>query len=264
LIQQSGTTNLTDYLASMPALVGSSTSRDNSGDRAGIGTTGLNLLNLRNLGTERTLVLVDGRRHVASLEGSASVDINTIPEDLIERIDVLTGGASAIYGADGVTGVVNFVLKKNFEGITGRVQSGISKYGDAGQRFAALTAGHNFANGQGNIALSYEFSDEDRLDAKKRTGNNFTSMSYNPDYDPTKAGSYYRVPQSDVRYAYTSRKGAVDVGADGEFDGIPDYLGTGAVYNNGRDLLAGTTPRAEMTRGFPITSTIYARQQPVM
>lgn len=235
LIQQSGTTNLTDYLTSMPSLVGSLTSRDNSGDRAGIGYTGLNLLNLRNLGTERTLVLVDGRRHVASVEGSAAVDINTIPEDLIERIDVLTGGASAIYGADGVSGVVNFVLKRNFEGVTGRVQSGISKYGDAGQRFASITAGHNFGGGQGNIALSYEFSDEDRLDAHRRIDNNFTSMSYNPDYDPSVAGSYYRVPQRDVRYAWTSRKGAVDV----DFDGIPDYLGTGAAYNHGTDLLYG-------------------------
>jgi len=239
LIQQSGTTNLTDYLTSIPALVGSSTSRDNSGDSAGIGGTGLNLLNLRNLGIARTLVLVDGRRHVASLEGTAAVDINTIPEDLIDRIDVLTGGASAIYGADGVTGVVNFVLKRNFEGVTGRIQSGISKYGDAGQRFAAVTAGHNFAQGRGNIALSYEFSDEDRLDSKTRVGSNFTSLSYNPDYNPKKPGSYYRVPQRDVRYAWTSRQGAVDIGADGEFDGIPDYLGTGRPYNNGRDLLFG-------------------------
>jgi outer membrane receptor protein involved in Fe transport len=123
LLQQSGTTNLTDFLTGLPALVGSSTSRDNSGDRAGIGTTGLNLLNLRNLGVDRTLVLVDGRRHVSGLEGSQAVDINTIPEDLIDRIDVLTGGASAVYGADGVTGVVNFVLKKNFEGITARAQA---------------------------------------------------------------------------------------------------------------------------------------------
>jgi len=237
LIQQSGTTNLTDYLTSIPALVGSSTSRDNSGDSAGIGTTGLNLLNLRNLGTERTLVLVDGRRHVASLEGSASVDINTIPEDLIERIDVLTGGASAIYGADGVTGVVNFVLKKNFEGLTGRVQSGISKYGDAGQRFATLTAGHNFSNGQGNIALSYEFSDEDRLDSKKRIGRDFVSMSYNPNFNKDDSGSYYRTPQRDVRFSYTSRQSAVDVGEGGEFDGIPEFLGTGGIYNNGKNLL---------------------------
>ena len=125
-IEESGTTNLTDFLTGYPALQGSSTSADNSGDNAGIGFTGLNLLNLRNLGTERTLVLVDGRRHVAGVPGSQSVDINTIPSDLVERVDVLTGGASAVYGADGVSGVVNFVMKRDFEGVSARAQAGIS------------------------------------------------------------------------------------------------------------------------------------------
>ena len=142
-IQQSGSTNLTDFLTGYPALQGSSTSADNSGDGAGIGATGLNLLDLRNLGTERTLVLVDGRRHVAALPGSQAIDINTIPNDLVERVEILTGGASAIYGADGVTGVVNFITKKNFEGISAHAQAGISEYGDGGKRFLSVTAGKN-------------------------------------------------------------------------------------------------------------------------
>ncbi|MFX9818494.1 TonB-dependent receptor plug domain-containing protein, partial [Acinetobacter baumannii] len=79
-------------------------------------------------------VLVDGRRHVSGLDGSQAVDVNTIPEDLIERVDILTGGASAIYGADAVSGVVNFVMKKRFSGLTVRGQSGISRYGDAGNK----------------------------------------------------------------------------------------------------------------------------------
>ena len=145
-IEQSGTTNLTDFLTGYPALQGSSTSADNSGSGAGIGATGLNLLNLRNLGTDRTLVLVDGRRHVAGVPGSQAIDINTIPSDLVERVDVLTGGASAIYGADGVSGVVNFVLKRNFEGISARAQAGISQFEDAGQheqgRFRQVEVGH--------------------------------------------------------------------------------------------------------------------------
>ena len=82
-LQQSGTTNVTDFLTGYPALIGSSTSNQNSGDRAGIGATGLNLLNLRNFGTQRTLILVDGRRHVSGVEGSEDVDINSIPQDLI-------------------------------------------------------------------------------------------------------------------------------------------------------------------------------------
>ena len=231
-LQQSGTTNITDFLTGYPALIGSSTSAQNSGDRAGIGATGLNLLNLRNLGSQRTLVLVDGRRHVAGSEGNAAVDINTIPNDLVERIDVLTGGASAIYGADAVTGVVNFVLKHNFEGITGRAQAGISEQGDAGQRLLTVTAGKNFAGGKGNVAVAYEYGMNDRYSVQDRDylrGTGAVSFQRNPTYVANTPGSYLRVPLADVRYADTARNGAVDI--DG--DGIPEFTGTGAVYDRG-------------------------------
>ncbi|WP_375393162.1 TonB-dependent receptor plug domain-containing protein [uncultured Sphingomonas sp.] len=236
-LQQSGTTNVTDFLTGYPALIGSSTSAQNSGDRAGIGATGLNLLNLRNLGTQRTLVLVDGRRHVGGVPGDASVDINTIPEDLIDRIDVLTGGASAIYGADAVTGVVNFVLKHDFEGITGRAQAGISEQGDAGQRLLTVTAGKNFAGGKGNVAVAYEYGMNDRYSTQDRDylrGPQAVFFQRNGAYTANTPGSYLYVPYTDLRYADTARNGAVDI--DG--DGIPEFTGTGAVYDRGQ-LLPG-------------------------
>jgi iron complex outermembrane recepter protein len=167
-ITLSGRTNITDLLAQAPALIGSSDSNDNAGSNASIGTTGLNLLDLRNLGTNRTLVLVDGRRHVASLPGSAAIDVNTIPTNLIERIEIVTGGASAVYGADGVSGVVNFVMKRNFDGIDARGQVGVSSRGDAGNRFFSLAAGKNFADDKANLTLSYEYSKDDRLEASQR------------------------------------------------------------------------------------------------
>jgi outer membrane receptor protein involved in Fe transport len=231
-IEESGTTNLTDFLTGYPALQGSSTSADNSGSGAGIGYTGLNLLNLRNLGTDRTLVLVDGRRHVAGVPGSQAIDINTIPSDLVERVDILTGGASAIYGADGVTGVVNFVLKRDFEGLSARAQAGVSEYGDAGQRLFAITAGHNFADGRGNVAVAYEHGEEDRLDQHNRKwlrGANQIGFFKNPDdpenTDPDYAGGPDNgipdyIPLNDVRYFDTNREGGIDV----DFDGFPDYL----------------------------------------
>jgi len=233
-VQQSGSTNLTDFLTGYPALQGSSTSADNSGDDAGIGATGLNLLNLRNLGTERTLVLVDGRRHVAAVPGSQSVDINTIPNDLIERVEILTGGASAIYGADGVTGVVNFIMKKDFEGVSARAQAGISEHGDAGKRFISITAGKNFAGGRGNFALSYEYGEEDRLqtrDRKTLSGENRIAFYLNPN-DPENQGGYTGpaangipdyVPLSNIRYFDTNRQGGIDL----DFDGFPDYFVSG-------------------------------------
>lgn len=235
-LEQSGRTNLTDFLVQNPALIGSTTSADQSGSTGGFGATGTNLLNLRNLGTDRTLVLVDGRRHVAGLPGSASVDINTIPKDLLERVDVQTGGASAIYGADGVSGVVNFILKRNFEGIRVRGQAGISEDGDAGNRFASITVGKNFADGRGNVALSYEFTDDDRLNSfdRARGGDPLATFSLvrNPDDFPDSPTVYDRILLNNLRYADSSRDGAVDL----NLDGIPDFTGTGAVYDRGRLL----------------------------
>jgi outer membrane cobalamin receptor len=118
---------------------------------------------VRYLGEERTLVLVNGRRHIAGYPGVASVDINTIPVDLIDRIDILTGGTSAVYGSDGVSGVVNFVLKRNFEGLAIRAQAGIAQRGDSGNRFVSATWGRNFADNRGNIAVAYEFNQLDRF-----------------------------------------------------------------------------------------------------
>lgn len=246
LQQRTGSVNLTTFLTSVPALVGSQTSRDNSGDRANIGTTGLNLLNLRNLGTDRTLVLVDGRRHVSGLDGTQSVDINTIPTDLIERTDILTGGASAVYGADAVTGVVNFVLKRNFEGLSVRGQAGISRYGDAGDRLFAATYGKNLGGGRGNIAIAFEHSEEDRLNGHERptlSGTQAIGFYRNPDYDKNEPGSYSRIPLSDVRYQWSSRRGAVDVNGDG----IPDFTGDGKPYNLGTEIPGGYTRGSDDT-----------------
>ena len=182
-IQNSGVTNLTDFLAENPALTGSYNSNDGSGANAGIGGVGLNLLDLRNLGTQRTLVLIDGRRHVAAVPGDSSVDVNTIPIDLIKRVDVVTGGASAIYGADAVTGVVNFVTVRDFEGLTARAQSGISAKGDNASRFFSVTAGKNFGGGRGNIALNFEYGHDDRFVLSQRSefGPSFRSFQDNPD-----------------------------------------------------------------------------------
>ncbi|MBO9575229.1 MAG: TonB-dependent receptor [Sphingobium sp.] len=230
-VQESGTTNLTDFLSGYPALQGSSIGGDNSGSDAGIGYTGLNLLDLRNLGTQRTLVLVNGRRHVSAVAGDAAVDINTMPSDLIDHIDVLTGGESAIYGADAVTGVVNFVLKDHYNGINLRAQNGISRHGDAGQRLITLTAGTDISGGRGNIAFAYEHGEEDRLEMRQRpslTGTARTAFYLNPD-DPENQGNYTgpsdngipdNVPLNNIRYFDTNREGGIDL----DWDGFPDYF----------------------------------------
>lgn len=231
-ILQSGETNLTDFLQDIPALVGSSDTAQNSGSLAGIGAVGLNLLNLRNLGTQRTLVLVDGRRHVAQLPETAAVDIGTIPQDLIQRIDVATGGVSAVYGADAVSGVVNFIIRKDFEGLVGRVQYGMADAGEPVNWTASLTAGHNFAGGRGNVTLAYQYTHEGRLrsrDLGYLRGDNYCTLQQNindPDDDPDVPDE---IPFCGVQFFDSSREGAIDV----DFDAFPDFRPNGNVYNIG-------------------------------
>lgn len=158
-----------------------------------IGTSGINALDLRGLGPARTLVLVNGRRQVTATPGIERIDVNTIPSDLVERIDIVTGGNSAVYGSDAVAGVVNFVLQDDFEGIRVRGQSGISSRGDRGSYFASITAGQNFAEGRGNIAFAGEYAKQDTLyftDRDEQTGafsgrnqfnaSEFTGRIFNP------------------------------------------------------------------------------------
>lgn len=133
-----------------------------------IGTAGINALDLRGQGTARTLVLQNGRRHVTSQPGQNTVDVNTIPTDLIERVDVVTGGNSGIYGSDAVAGVVNFITKRDFEGIGARAQAGISERFDRPTYFGSITVGKNFGDGRGNIAANAEYSQSDPLYFRER------------------------------------------------------------------------------------------------
>jgi outer membrane receptor protein involved in Fe transport len=164
---QTGDVSVGDTLNQLPSLH-STFSQSNS--TRFLGTAGLNLLDLRGLGTQRTLVLVNGRRHVGGdiLGSATSVDINTIPTDLIQRVDVVTGGNSAIYGSDAIAGVVNFVLRQDYQGIQVRGQGGISTYGDMGSYFGSLLWGTNFADGRGNVTVNLEYARQDAAYASGR------------------------------------------------------------------------------------------------
>lgn len=160
-----GQVSVGDALNDLPALR-STFSQQNSGRF--IGTAGQNFLDLRGLGTNRTLVLVNGRRMITAAVGDFVVDVDNIPQDLIDRIDVVTGGEFAIYGSDAVAGVVNFILKKDFDGFRIRGQGGISKYGDRPVDFVSTTMGKNFADGRGNVALNLEYTHAGELKFEDR------------------------------------------------------------------------------------------------
>jgi outer membrane receptor protein involved in Fe transport len=158
---ETGNVSVGDKLAQLPSIASTFTQANST---RFLGTTGLNLLDLRGLGTARTLVLVNGRRHVGGdvLNSGVSVDVNTIPTDLIDRVDVVTGGNSAVYGSDAISGVVNFVLKEDYDGIQLRGQGGQSKYGDADSYFISGLFGRNFASGRGNVAVNLEYARRDQ------------------------------------------------------------------------------------------------------
>lgn len=156
-LQRSGTADVVDVLRDVPAL-STSTTTEASIDGVFAEAVGQSILNLRGLGSNRTLVLVNGRRHVSGVAGEQAVDINSIPTALIESVEVLTGGASSVYGADAVTGVVNFILRDDFEGIEANIQTGIASRGDAFRINGDLTWGTNFADGRGNFVVTGEYA----------------------------------------------------------------------------------------------------------
>ncbi len=152
----SGEINLAEIVNDIPALI-SSTTGENS-------VSGANALNLRGLGANRTLTLVNGRRHVAGFRGTSAVDTGSIPTALVKSVEVITGGASAVYGSDAVTGVVNFILKDDFEGVDLNVRGGISGEGDAENYTIDALFGKNFGDSdQGNIVFSASYVDDSTI-----------------------------------------------------------------------------------------------------
>src|SRR6516162_4271314 len=157
-------TNIPDGLNKLPVFQGSGID-----GRPGDGSHNFssNTLNLRNFGAQRTLVLLDGHR-VTPSNDDGSVDIDTLPQMLISRVEIVTGGASAVYGSDAVTGVVNFVLDKKFEGLKADVNTGISTYADAMSYNLGVAAGTSLFGGRGHFEASAEWRHRDPVNQSAR------------------------------------------------------------------------------------------------
>jgi len=163
-IAASGTTNLADLLSSSPLFGEPSLNRTNSNFLTT--AAGETTVNLRNLGDSRTLVLVNGHRFVSGSPGGQAVDFNMIPTDFIEKIEIMTGGASSLYGSDAVAGVVNVILKHDFQGLTLNLKGGKSDKGDDGDMEASMTFGANLADNKGNIMAHFSASQQGAVYAK--------------------------------------------------------------------------------------------------
>ena len=164
-IEQDGAQNVTDILAQLPVVGTALSSRANS--NFATFSNGVSTLNLRNMGDQRTLVLVNGRRLVSGIGGDSTVDINNIPVDLLKSVQVMTGGASAVYGSEAVAGVVNFILKDNFDGLSFRGQIGRTSHGDNDRHLLSLTGGRNFGD-RANVTLNVQYDKDDGLRSKRR------------------------------------------------------------------------------------------------
>lgn len=240
-LENSGEINLADVVNDVPALVASSTVNAN-----GDGSTGANSLNLRGMGGDRTLTLVNGRRHVAGFEGSQAVDIGSIPAQLVERVEVLTGGASALYGADAVTGVVNFILRDDYEGNNLNIRTGVSGEGDASYIVVQGIMGRNFDNDRGNFVASIDYTNDSdlRFGDREWSANNGLSRS---------------LPNPDRRF----QNGDIDAASTPNFAAFYDYATTGR-YHYGFTIPSAADFTAAYTAEFGVAPSLTAAEQALL
>ena len=158
--------NIGDFINTLPSVRGSQSASTNSGSLSN-GQAGIATVNLRAMGSQRTLVLIDGQRSVASTT-VGFVDTQTIPQGLIKGVEVVTGGASSVYGSDAVSGVVNFILNRDFEGLKGEYEFGVTDYGDAPNHTLRVTAGIPFAGGRGRILVAADYFEQKGVDTIDR------------------------------------------------------------------------------------------------
>lgn len=181
--------NIADAANRMPQFSSSTVFTNSS---ASDQTLGVQTLNLRSFGSTRVLVLLDGRRLVGGGGSNANaVDVNVIPNELVSRIEVVTGGASAVYGSDAITGVVNFLLDKEFTGVKGSVTGGITSRGDDESYQGSLAAGIPFADGRGHLLLSGETAYQAGIPHNDRPWNRPYALVANPAYTPTNGQPQY-------------------------------------------------------------------------
>ncbi len=210
-LEKTGAVRLADALFELPQIGLTSFKSTESG------SGGATNPDLRDLGADRTLVLVNGRRHVGSFEGSSLVDMDTIATDMVDRVEILTGGASSIYGSDAVAGVINIILKNNYEGAKLRINSGIFTDNDESDNALSLTYGTNFDKSKGNILLNISWNE---FDSVKSTDRPFPNTSYgrNPDSLGPDDGIPDFIPYFDRGWAFSSTNGVV-YGVDGQLFG---------------------------------------------
>jgi outer membrane receptor protein involved in Fe transport len=219
------------------------------------GNIGARSLDLRGLGTTRTLTLIDGRRFVASAD-NGTVDINSIPSILVQRSEVVTGGASAAYGANAVAGVVNLILDTRLNGFKAEITGGISDRNDARNVYAAFAGGRDFAGGRGHVVFGAEYLKEDGVGAceTREWCAKYTNYIANPGYNAATRTSTNGLPATlvldDVMFVYNE---------NGILTGAVKSNGAGGTINLGQQLLntgATALPAALRNKQFDVNGNL--------
>ncbi|MDE2150672.1 MAG: TonB-dependent receptor, partial [Gammaproteobacteria bacterium] len=198
-----GTQNAETLLNSLPSVFAGQTNNVSNG------ASGTATVDLRGLGVSRTLTLIDGKRVMpGDPRGGPEVDLNFIPSALVERVEVLTGGASAVYGSDAISGVVNFIMKKDFDGFSIDGQANRTDSGDGTSYDTTLVWGSNFAGGAGNVTLYAGYT---RFDAVNEGQRGFSQQAFQVNADTTQHVPYGSpTPSNGLFYSYDRRAAGLD------------------------------------------------------
>lgn len=231
VLRDSGVTNIGQLSTRLPQLLSSFSPANSSTVSGGGGAA----FNLQDLGAQRTLFLVDSRRHVPS-NANGITDSNVVPSAIVERVEVVTGGASAAWGSDAVSGVVNVILRKDLEGFEGEAQVGGSSRGDAEELKFALSYGARFAEGRGRFLIAGEYEDNNGADhqSDRSWANGQWGIVNNPNYTPTN-GQFARIVSTQVRANNGTPGGLILTGVLAGTQFAPG--GTPVAYNPGQYAL---------------------------
>ena len=253
-IRYRGLDNVAHAINQLPQVRGSVVSDAVPSTSADQGTNGQNLVSMRNLGAGRTLVLLDGNR-LPPTNIAGSTDLNILPQALVKRIDVVTGGASASYGSDAVAGVVNLILDTRFEGLKGSIDTGVTTYGDNGSVHLSLAAGHAFAGRRARLIASAEYVREGAVGySNQPNGRSWFDAPSGTYLNPVPGGPRLIVVP-DLRHSDASVGGLItsgplqglQFGPGGvliPFDGGTTPAGQDTSGGDGGRVTAQTTPRA--------------------
>lgn len=186
ILERENHTDLISVMQKVPAVGASSNPNTSNGSQSvSAGTAGLSLVNLRNLGSNRTLVLFDGMRVVPSTQGGG-VDLNLLPSSLVQRIDVVTGGASAAWGSDAVAGVVNVILNKRFDGVQAHVEGATNEGRTRETAKGELSYGTPLFDGRGHVIVSGAYMNSpDVVNPQQTSWYRSQNLVNNPAYTAT-------------------------------------------------------------------------------